>query len=595
MPEQADSLTRSSIFTPGFSHKSTPPTSTFSPAGTLTRPRSRFEVRPTPHPRGGIEGDSEEKYKEEDEQLIPVDILALLTERPSTRSRVEENVVAGSRSEADSDDASGSETLPLLRWGKPPGKDQSEGSWEGKRKQPTATNNYETITIRNQEPATANDKQPTTSKSNEPPAINNKEKRRNNLGRGGGLETTKKVCGFSGNDWVCVDSETRDQPIGTNDKEPIRTNDQQPITTNDKEPITTNQQNDLKPASSGGSLERTGKVCGYSGQEWVCVDSEEKYNLGSKSEENSDEKYNLATKNQRLAPNDKGGGRGVEIEGGTESKELDKNGLPGKERGGINEVASQRESLYSHGGSDGPGVSESTMGSGENYEKSESQKVAEPFEEKGFFNRIGEIDKNGDQEGSLEGGTFVPGDDNQHHLGASLEDPHDSPIDQQDSLEAPQDSLEDPQEFYKDQDTAPLINTIPDNSNEKHTGAEREQRPEQTGGEHHLVDGFDVGHRTQLGLEVGQLSHTKSDFEVRQSDQIKTGESLQEEQGVSSSKETFDPEESSIPNDENTNGKNNIFDSTYNTNFLTQVHNSTNFLVNSTMVLQTYYEGTSMV
>ena len=58
LPEQVDSLTRSSSFTPGFSHKPTPPTSTFSPAGTLTRPRSRFEVRPTPHPRGGIEGDS---------------------------------------------------------------------------------------------------------------------------------------------------------------------------------------------------------------------------------------------------------------------------------------------------------------------------------------------------------------------------------------------------------------------------------------------------------------------------------------------------------------------------------------------------------
>ena len=60
---RVDSLTRSSTFTPGFSHKSSPPTSTFSPAGTLTRPRSRFEVRPTPHPRGGIGGDDEEKYR----------------------------------------------------------------------------------------------------------------------------------------------------------------------------------------------------------------------------------------------------------------------------------------------------------------------------------------------------------------------------------------------------------------------------------------------------------------------------------------------------------------------------------------------------
>ena len=49
-------------------------------------------MRPTPHPRGGLGGDSEEKYKEEEykeeeEQLIPVDILALLTERPSTYQR----------------------------------------------------------------------------------------------------------------------------------------------------------------------------------------------------------------------------------------------------------------------------------------------------------------------------------------------------------------------------------------------------------------------------------------------------------------------------------------------------------------------------
>ena len=284
--------------------------------------------------------------------------------------------------------------------------------------------------------------------------------------------------------------------------------------------------------------------------------SEQKYNLGSKSEENSEEKYNLATKNQRLTPNDKGGGRGVEIEGGTESKELDKNGLSGKERGGINEVASQRESLHSHGSSDGPSVSESTLGSGENYEKSESQKVAGPFLEKGFFNRVGEIDRDGDQEGSLGADTFVPGDNNQRKIGASLEDSQDSPREQQDSFEDPQDSLEDPQEFDKDQDTAPLINTIPDNSEEKHTGAERDRLPEQTGREGHLVDGFDVGYRTQLGLEVGQLSHTKSDFELRQPDQINTGESLQEEQVVSSLKETFDSEESSIQNNENTNGKN---------------------------------------
>jgi len=247
-------------------------------------------VRPSPHPRGGIQGDIEEKYKEEEEwkeeeeQLIPVDILALLTERPSTRSRVEENVVAGSRTEADGDDESGSETLPLLKWGKPPGRDQSEGRWEGTRKQQTTTNNYEPITIKNKQPATANDKQPTRSNSNEPPVIDNQHQARNNLGDGGNLETTKKVCGFSGNEWVCVDRETRDQPITnndkepitTNDKEPIATNDEEPITTIDKEPITTNDQNDQKPTSNGGSLERTGKVCGYSGQEWVCVDSEEK-------------------------------------------------------------------------------------------------------------------------------------------------------------------------------------------------------------------------------------------------------------------------------------------------------------------------------
>ena len=185
------------------------------------------------------------------------------------------------------------------------------------------------------------------------------------------------------------------------------------------------------------------------------------------------------------------------------------------------------------------------------------QKVAKPFVENRFFNRVGEIDRDGDQEGSLGADTFVPGDNNQRKIGASLEDSQDSPREQQDSFEDPQDSLEDPQEFDKDQDTAPLINTITSNSDEKHTGAEREIRLEQTGGggEGHLVDGFDVGYRTQLGLEVGQLSHTKSDFALRQSDQIKTGESLQEEQGVSSSKETFDPEESSIPNNENTNGK----------------------------------------
>merc|ERR1712122_470159 len=39
----------------------------------------------------------------------------------------------------------------------------------------------------------------------------------------------------------------------------------------------------------------------------------------------------------------------------------------------------------------------------------------------------------------------------------------------------------------------------------------------------------------------------KSDFELGQSDQIKTGESLQEEQGASSSKETFDPEDVNAP------------------------------------------------
>merc|ERR1712098_858290 len=132
--------------------------------------------------------------------------------------------------------------------------------------------------------------------------------------------------------------------------------------------------------------------------------------------------------------------------GGTESKELDENGLPGKGGGGINEVASQRESLRGHGGSDGPSVSESELGSGESYEKSESQKVAGPFVEKGFFNRVGEVDRDGDQEGSLGADTFVPGDDNQRHLGASLEDSQYSPREQQDSFEDPQDSLEDPQE-----------------------------------------------------------------------------------------------------------------------------------------------------